>query len=542
MMGPPACGDTIPGRRGASEGEAGAGRRGAAGVRRGAVAALRRIAFLLERAREDTYKVKAYRAAAATLLPLDEAEVARHVAQGTLTDLPGIGRSTATVVTEAVRGQVPARLARLEAEQEGPLAAGGRALRAALRGDLHSHSDWSDGGSPIEEMAFTALELGHEYLVLTDHSPRLRVANGLSAGRLARQLDVVAAVNAHLAAGAGTGAGVGDATGGAGFTLLTGIEVDILDDGSLDQSDEMLARLDVRVASVHSKLRMDAAPMTRRMLAAVANPFTNVLGTARSHGHREPRHASAVGVRRACGVRGLRGARHGGRDQLPPGASRSADGAARARPRRRLPVQHRLRLPRPGAARHARLRLRAGGGGGHRPVTDRQHLAPRRAPGVGAAMSGTTGASGEPEVEVRRSRRRRRTVAARREGEKILVLVPAAMTAEQEAVWVPRMVARVMRAEERRRTPSTDADLEARARWLSDRYLGGLAQPASVRWVENQTSRWGPARRGRARSGCRAGCGRCRGGSSTTCWCTSWPTCWSPATTSGSGGGWSTTR
>ncbi|WP_344009422.1 M48 family metallopeptidase [Nocardioides lentus] len=106
-------------------------------------------------------------------------------------------------------------------------------------------------------------------------------------------------------------------------------------------------------------------------------------------------------------------------------------------------------------------------------------------------MSGTTGASGEPEVEVRRSRRRRRTVAARREGEKILVLVPAAMTAEQEAVWVPRMVARVMRAEERRRTPSTDADLEARARWLSDRYLGGLAQPASVRWVENQTSRWG---------------------------------------------------
>lgn len=272
----------------------------------GPVAALRRIAFLLERAREDTYKVKAYRAAAATLLPLDEAEVARHVAQGTLTDLPAIGRSTATVVTEAVRGQVPARLARLEAEQEGPLAAGGRALRAALRGDLHSHSDWSDGGSPIEEMAFTALELGHEYLVLTDHSPRLRVANGLSAGRLARQLDVVAAVNAHLAAGAGTGAGVGDATGGAGFTLLTGIEVDILDDGSLDQSDEMLARLDVRVASVHSKLRMDAAPMTRRMLAAVANPFTNVLGhcTGRmvtgNRGTRPPSEFDARAVFEAC--------------------------------------------------------------------------------------------------------------------------------------------------------------------------------------------------------------------------------------------------
>ena len=121
----------------------------------------------------------------------------------------------------------------------------GATLRAALRGDLHSHSDWSDGGSPIEEMAFTAIELGHEYLVLTDHSPRLTVANGLSVARLTKQLGVVDAVNEHLA--------------GSGFTLLKGIEVDILDDGGLDQTDEMLARLDVRVASVHSKLRMDAA-------------------------------------------------------------------------------------------------------------------------------------------------------------------------------------------------------------------------------------------------------------------------------------------
>jgi len=112
-------------------------------------------------------------------------------------------------------------------------------------------------------MAFTAIELGHEYLVLTDHSPRLRVANGLSAARLERQLGVVEAVNEHL---------------GDGFTLLKGIEVDILDDGSLDQDDELLARLDVRVASVHSKLAMDAAPMTRRMIGAVENPRTNVLG------------------------------------------------------------------------------------------------------------------------------------------------------------------------------------------------------------------------------------------------------------------------
>ena len=230
----------------------------------GPVPALRRIAFLLERSRAESYKVKAFRAAADTILPLGD-EVARRVAAGTLRDLPGIGPSTAEVIEAAVEGRTPARLAALEREVGGPLVEGGAEVRAALRGDLHSHSDWSDGGSPIEEMAFTALELGHEYLVLTDHSPRLKVANGLSATRLARQLEVVEAVNEHL----------GEA---GGFRLLKGIEVDILDDGSLDQSEEMLARLDVRVASVHSKLAMDKDAMTRRMTAAVANPFANVLG------------------------------------------------------------------------------------------------------------------------------------------------------------------------------------------------------------------------------------------------------------------------
>jgi putative hydrolase len=225
----------------------------------GPVAALRRIAFLLERAREDTYKVRAFRTAAAAILPLPEDEVRRRVEDGTLTDLPGVGASTARVVADAVRGLEPERLARLEQEHAGPLTAGGHALRAALRGDLHSHSDWSDGGSPIEEMAFTAMELGHEYLVLTDHSPRLKVARGLSAERLARQLDVVDAVNAHL---------------DGGFTLLKGIEVDILDDGGLDQTDEMLDR----VASVHSKLAMEPEAMTRRMVAAIGNPRMNVLG------------------------------------------------------------------------------------------------------------------------------------------------------------------------------------------------------------------------------------------------------------------------
>jgi putative hydrolase len=226
------------------------------------VDALRRVAFLLERAREETYRVKAYRAAADALAALPDDEVAARAAAGTLTELKGVGPKTAAVAAQAAAGAVPDYLATLEAAADGPVTTGGAALRALLRGDLHTHSDWSDGGSPVEEMARTARDLVHEYVVLTDHSPRLTVANGLSPERLRRQLDLVAEVNERLAP----------------FRLLAGIEVDILDDGALDQSDELLGRLDVVVASVHSKLKMDSDAMTRRMVAAVANPHTNVLG------------------------------------------------------------------------------------------------------------------------------------------------------------------------------------------------------------------------------------------------------------------------
>jgi putative hydrolase len=225
-----------------------------------ALQALRRIAFELERAGAPTYRVQAFRRAAQVLEALPPGELSRRVQAGTLRALKGIGDTTAQVVAEAERGEVPAYLSRLLADQ--PAAPPDDELRSALRGDCHTHSDWSDGGSPPREMAEAARDLGHEWIALTDHSPRLTVANGLSAERLQAQLKLVDQLNAELAP----------------FRILTGIEVDILDDGSLDQSDDLLGRLDVVVASVHSKLRMPAGPMTKRMVAAVRNPRVDVLG------------------------------------------------------------------------------------------------------------------------------------------------------------------------------------------------------------------------------------------------------------------------
>jgi putative hydrolase len=257
--------------------------------------ALRRIAYLLERSRAGTYRVQAFRGAAATVLATDPAELQSHAASGTLTDLPGIGSATEAVIRETLAGEVPAYLKSLEDNSNQPLVTGGLTVRAALRGDLHSHSDWSDGGSSIQEMVVTAMDLGHDYLVLTDHSPRLKIANGLSTERLSKQLGVIDDINSA----------VGD------FRLLKGIEVDILDDGSLDQSAEMFSRLDLRVASVHSKLAMSVEPMTRRMVAAVKNPHTNVLGhcTGRlvegSRGTRAQSSFDAAAVFQACAAHGV---------------------------------------------------------------------------------------------------------------------------------------------------------------------------------------------------------------------------------------------
>jgi putative hydrolase len=225
------------------------------------VEALDRIGTLLERGRAGRYKEEAFRRAADAIRDRPVDELRALAGQGRLEALPGIGSSTSRVIEQALAGEIPEYLARLEAEAAPDAGAGG-AIHAALVGDLHTHSDWSDGGAAIEQMARKAADLGHRYLALTDHSPQLTIAHGLEPERLEAQLAVVERLNAELAP----------------FRILTGIEVDILDDGGLDQDDDLLAELDVVVASVHSKLRMPTQPMTDRMVAAMANPHTDVLG------------------------------------------------------------------------------------------------------------------------------------------------------------------------------------------------------------------------------------------------------------------------
>ena len=226
------------------------------------IADLRRIAYLLEAMQEPSYRVRAFRSAAAELSGLGADEVADRAATGRLRELPGIGEVTERTILESLRGEEPVYLRRLEATEGTPLAEGAAILRAALRGDCHAHTVASDGGATIREMAEAAIDAGHRYLAITDHSPRLTVANGLSTERLLAQLDEIDGLNAELAP----------------FRLLTGIEVDINEDGTLDQEPEILSRLDVVVASVHSVLRMPAREMTIRMVAALANPNLDILG------------------------------------------------------------------------------------------------------------------------------------------------------------------------------------------------------------------------------------------------------------------------
>lgn len=249
------------------------------------IAALQEIASLLEQERASKYRAKAFRRAISVLEGLTQAQRDDLAA---VRAAAGIGDTTFTVISQAREGRVPDYLAELRGTASLPVSA----LRSRLRGDLHCHSEWSDGATPVAAMVEAAQALGHEYLALTDHSPRLRVAHGLSAERLEEQLEHLATLD----------------TGG--LRLLSGIEVDVLEDGALDQTDELLDRLDIVVASAHSKLRMPSREMTARLVAAASDPRTDVLGhvTGRlvtgERGTRPPSTFDAGTVFRACADHG----------------------------------------------------------------------------------------------------------------------------------------------------------------------------------------------------------------------------------------------
>ena len=238
-----------------------------------AAAVLAEIAYRLRHDPEQAFRARAYGNAAATLNRLKPDLVALRT-EGRLESIEGIGAGIAKVLAELLDTGSSAYAERLrEAAGEAPaIPALAGVNPALLKGDLHSHSDWSDGGATVLEMARAAQARGYSYLAITDHSPRIRVVNGLGPERLAAQAAVIRQAMQQLE----------------GFTILRGVECDILEDGSLDLPDETLAELDVVVISPHVKLKMEPAAMTERMLRAVANPHADIVGhpTGRRLGRR----------------------------------------------------------------------------------------------------------------------------------------------------------------------------------------------------------------------------------------------------------------
>ena len=231
------------------------------GPRGRALGALTQAIYYLDRGLAPRHKVRAFDTAAERIGELSDDELVSLVSTNTLQDIAGIGVSTGSVITDAVKCIPSGYLDDLDQKSLSEPTSG-TSLRNHLRGDLHVHTLWSDGGATLRAMAETAMALGHDYVAITDHSARLTIAHGLSEDRLKDQLAEIAMLNMELAP----------------FRILTGMEVDILSDGSLDLSDEALGGLDVVVASVHSKLRMDRQEMTRRMVRAIASPHVDVLG------------------------------------------------------------------------------------------------------------------------------------------------------------------------------------------------------------------------------------------------------------------------
>jgi putative hydrolase len=234
---------------------------------------LAEIAYLLRR-QQDTHRARAFNRVATTLLE-KRPDLAAMSREGSLGSLEGVGATIARILTELVETKDSSYLRKLRAEAGEPeveLPALSPLVAEGYRGDLHSHTDWSDGGASVLEMAQAARARGYEYLAITDHSPRISVVNGLGPERLAAQRRLINEAQLQMD----------------GLTILQGIEVDILEDGHLDLPDEVLAGLDVVIASPHLKLRMDPAQMTERMLRAVEHPEVDMIGhpTGRRPGSR----------------------------------------------------------------------------------------------------------------------------------------------------------------------------------------------------------------------------------------------------------------
>jgi putative hydrolase len=235
-----------------------------------AAAVLSEIGYLLRKEEKDAFRARAFTRAAAELLTL-QPDLAQLRKQRALETIPGVGAGIARVLVELVDSGSSRYLADLR-ERLGEAAPGDSQLDlAGYRGDLHAHTTWSDGRASMLEMAEAARSRGYQYLGITDHSPRITVVNGLGPERLEAQAREIAMVSRET-----------------GVVLLRGIEVDILEDGSLDLADDVLAALDVVIASPHVKLRQERSEMTERMLRAVENAHVDVIGhpTGRRPGSR----------------------------------------------------------------------------------------------------------------------------------------------------------------------------------------------------------------------------------------------------------------
>jgi putative hydrolase len=234
---------------------------------------LSEIGYLLRFDPEEKFRAKAF-SAAAWSLAISRPDLSALHGSNELTTLEGVGAGIAKVLAEVLETGQSRYLDRLREQSKQPARDDESVLDfAQYKGDVHSHSTWSDGKATMLEMARGAEAMGYTYLGVTDHSPRIKVVNGLDADRLLAQSREMADVQAQVP----------------GVALLQGIEVDILEDGSLDLPDMVLELLDVVIASPHVKLRQEPAAMTERMLRAVSHPHVDVIGhpTGRRPGSRE---------------------------------------------------------------------------------------------------------------------------------------------------------------------------------------------------------------------------------------------------------------